>query len=111
MKQETIKVKHDTGDKNNTDVNEKQLNYGWNKYSVSVDIAGDGHYYQGMWIELMHEDCEEGFKVRVKEKNGKLYLSLDADGGRIETEERDYWGWIKLEQIQKALKLIGGVFK
>lgn len=114
LKMETIEVKHDTGNRIDgieIDVNEKEIYYEWNKYKIFVNIAGDGHYYKGMRLQLMHDNCDVGFRVNIVEKKGKLYLSLDADGGQEETEAREYLEWLKLEKLQKAIRLIGNIFK
>jgi hypothetical protein len=107
---ETIEVYHNVGDENNTDVNEKSFKYSFNNYTVWIEICGEGNYYNGVSIDISHQNCQEGFHLRAKEQSKKLVMSIDAVGGRAETDYRDYFAWIKLEQIEKALKLIKSIF-
>lgn len=111
MKKEKIEVVHDTGDKNNTDVNSKSLLFEFNGYSIRVSIAGEGHYTDGVDIEMINDKCDEGLQIRTKIKNAKIALSLDANGGIAETEERNYSEWLKLERVERAIKLIGSIIK
>jgi hypothetical protein len=40
-----------------------------------------------------------------------LKLSLDHEGGKTETKSRSYNEWIKLEQLEAAVKIIGNLLK
>lgn len=111
MKTEQIEVVHDTGDEKNKDINDKHLFFEFNGYCVRVAIAGEGHYSDGVDIEITNDKCDEGFAIHTKIKNSKMVLSLDADGGRAETEERSYYEWLKLERVERAIKLIGSIIK
>lgn len=110
IKKEKIEVTHCTPDKIDTDTNEKSLCFEYNGYTVLVDISGEGNYKSGVFIEIRHNDCH-GFVVNAKIKNKEMILSLDQEGFRKQTGYRNYIEWIKLENIEKSVKLIGSLFK
>jgi len=106
--EEKITVTHRLGDEEN----EKQINYSWNNFNVGVYISGTGDYFgEGVSIFLQHTDCEAGVRIKANVKKGKIFLSLDDDGGIQETKARDYNAWIDLEQVELALKIIGRALK
>jgi hypothetical protein len=111
QEKEVIEVAHDRGDEVNTDVNVKEIEFSFNDYTVWVGIAGTGHYFQGVWITVDHKNRGEGFTIRTKAENGMLKLSLDHEGGKTETKSRSYNEWIKLEQLEAAVKIIGNLLK
>ena len=107
---EQIDVIHDTGNEVEDDVNYKTFRYRFNGMAVDVDMAGPNHYHDGVFIQIS-SDNEDGFWIKVKKINGKLHLSIDHGGGMTETNYRTYQGWIKLENLEPSVKLIGSILK
>ena len=107
---EQIDVIHDTGNEVEDDVNYKTFNHSFNGLRVDVDMHGPNHYAKGVFIQISSDD-EDGFWIKVKKIKGKLHLSIDDGGGMRETDFRTYQGWIKLENLERSVKLIGSILK
>lgn len=108
---ETIGVRQKI-EANDPDVDTRDFSYEYNDYWVSVEMAGGKNHWKGVWIDVRHNDHEEGgFMVFVEVINRKLRLSFDAEGGATQTKKRTYREWIELERVESALKIIGNVLK
>lgn len=109
---ETIEVRVHTPDEKDNDVNYKELNFEYNGFNVSVDIPGEGNYISNVWITVTHKKIEDGIAIYVENKNNnELQMSIDHNGGMTETKKRSYNEWLNLENLEKALKIIGNVLK
>ena len=99
-------------EKNDPNRDSRDFSYEYNDYWVNVEMAGSKNYWKGVWIDVRHNKLEEGgFMIFVEVINGKLKLSLDAEGGGVESKKRTHREWIELERIEGALKLIGNALK
>ena len=107
---EQIDVIHETGNETEDDVNYKTFSHSFNGLRVDVDMHGPNHYAKGVFIQISSED-EDGFWIKVKKINGKLHLSIDHGGGMTQTVYRTYREWIKLEQLERSIQLIGSILK
>ena len=76
-----------------------------NEYSVEVEIGRDTNYFTGISIYIYNKKTENGFSLRIN----KDKLSIDHCGGKIELQQRTYEEWFKLEQLEKAVKLINSL--
>ncbi|MBK6546420.1 MAG: hypothetical protein IPG12_14280 [Saprospiraceae bacterium] len=111
MTKETIEILHNKGDKLNTDVNYKTICFKFNDHCVIVTIPGEGNFSPDVDIQISNKNSDEGFWLHTKIHNRKMYLSIDADGGRTETAKRTYYEWLRLERLENAIKLISSVWK
>lgn len=107
--QEQITVKHELDLKDGTNL--KEFTFSFNGYTIWCCISGEGDDFNCMLLEILHEDCKDGFQVRAKNRNGSLRISLNHHEGKRETTLRSYQEWIKLEGIENSLKVIGQVLK
>ena len=73
-----------------------------NEYAVEVEIGRDSNYFGGISIYIYNKKTQNGFSLKIN----KDKLSIDHCEGKIELQQRTYEEWLKLEQVEKALKLI-----
>lgn len=103
---ETIEVIHHTDEERDV----KEIRFEYNNFHVSVEIAGEGMMGYPVSVFVKNLQNDDSILIDIQ-KQKELKVSIDYIDECNPTKIRSYKEWKKLEELEKALKIIGNAFK